>query len=59
LQAPRTGLALRNVLRHLRPLSSATIAINGTTQTLAPVIPAEKQAIFDAIRGPESHTLNE
>ncbi|NLH98351.1 MAG: transposase, partial [Chthonomonadales bacterium] len=47
----RTGLALRNVLRQLRPLRSATIAINGTTQTFAPAIPAEKQTILNAIHG--------
>ena len=31
----RTGLAIRNVIRQLRPLRSATIAINGTEQTFA------------------------
>ena len=46
----RTGLAIRNVIRQLRPLRSATIAINGTTQTFAPAIPADQQAILDAIR---------
>jgi hypothetical protein len=45
----RTGLAIRNVIKQLRPLRSATIAINGTKQTFAPAIPAEKQAILDAI----------
>lgn len=55
----RTGLALRNVLKQLRPLRSATIAINGTTQTFAPAIPAEKQAILDAIQSPEPHALKE
>lgn len=29
----RTGLAIRNLIRQLRPLRSATIAINGTEQT--------------------------
>jgi hypothetical protein len=47
----RTGLAIRNVIRQLRPLRSATIAINGTRQTFAPAIPAEKQAILDATQG--------
>jgi len=47
----RTGLALRNIIKQLRPLRSATIAINGTQQTFAPAIPAEKQAILDAIHG--------
>ena len=45
----RTGLALRNLVRQLRPLRSATIAINGAEQTLPPAIPADKQAILDAI----------
>jgi hypothetical protein len=44
----RTGLAIGNVIRQLRPLRSATIAINGTTQTFAPAVPADKQAILDA-----------
>lgn len=55
----RTGLAIRNVIRQLRPLRAATIAINGVTQTFAPVIPAEQQAVLDAIRDPENHALNE
>ena len=29
----RTGLAIRNIIRQLRPLRSATITINGATQT--------------------------
>ena len=49
----RTGLALRNVLRQLRPLRSATISINGATQTfppaIPPAIPPAQQAILDAI----------
>ena len=32
----RTGLSIRNVVRQLRPLRSATIAINGTSQTFQP-----------------------
>ena len=47
----RTGLALRNVIKQLRPLRSATIAINGTRQTFGPAIPAHKQAILDALHG--------
>jgi Transposase DDE domain len=49
----RTGLAIRNVTRQLRPLRSATIAINGTRQTFAPAIPDDQQAILDAIQGNE------
>jgi len=45
----RTGLSIRNVCRQLRPLRSATIAINGATKTFPPAIPAEQQAILDAI----------
>jgi hypothetical protein len=49
----RTGLAIRNVIRQLRPLRSATLAINGTMQTFAPAIPADQQAILDALRRPK------
>lgn len=49
----RTGLAIRNVIRQLRPLRSATLAINGTTQTYASAIPADQQAILDALHGPK------
>jgi hypothetical protein len=47
----RTGLAIRNVIRQLRPLRSATIAINGTRQRFHPDVSADKQAILDAIAG--------
>ena len=46
----RTGLAVRNAVRQLRTLRSATIAINGTTQTFAPAVTTAQQAILDAIR---------
>jgi hypothetical protein len=45
----RTGLAIRNVIRQLRPLRSATISINGSTQTFPPAINPDRQAILDAI----------
>ena len=48
----RTGLAIRNVIRQLRPLRSATIAINGATQTFAAAIPAEQQSVIESIREP-------
>lgn len=52
----RTGLAIRNVVRQLRPLRSATIAINATSQIFPPQIPADKQAILEAIhRGGLTH----
>ncbi|WP_368862445.1 transposase [Frankia sp. Mgl5] len=44
----RTGLAVRNVIRQLRPLRFATIAINGATQTFPPAIKPDKQAVLDA-----------
>lgn len=47
----RTGLSIRNVVRQLRPLRSATVLANGAKQILAPVIPAEQQALLDAITG--------
>jgi Transposase DDE domain len=48
----RTGLAIRNLIRQLRPLRSATIAINGTKQTIPPAIPTDKQAILDTMKRP-------
>ncbi len=49
----RTGLSIRNVVRQLRPLRSATIAINGTSQTLPPAVPTDQQAILDALNLPD------
>ncbi len=46
----RAGLVIRNIVRQLRPLRSATIAINGTQQTFPPAIPDDKRAVLDAIR---------
>jgi len=45
----RTGMALRRILRTLRPLRSATIAINGTTQTIPPALTAEQQTLVDQL----------
>ena len=45
----RTGLAIGNVIRQLRPLRSATVAINGATQTFHPAVPAAQQAILEAL----------
>jgi len=47
----RTGLALRRVLRTLRPLRSATIAINGAAQTFPPHLDADQRALVTAILG--------
>jgi len=47
----RSGLSIRNLVRQLRPLRSATIAINGAVQTFAPAVRPEQQAILDALAG--------
>jgi hypothetical protein len=46
----RTGLAIRNVVRQLRPLRSATITINGTQQTFPPAIPDVQQHLLDTLK---------
>lgn len=48
----RTGLALRRVLRRIRPLRSATIEINGAVQTLPPAISPDDHALLDALTRP-------
>jgi hypothetical protein len=48
----RTVLAIRNLVRQLRPLRSATIAINGATQTFPPEISPDQQAIRTALTHP-------
>jgi len=51
-----TGRTSRRVCRELRPLRSATIAINGSVQTFPPVVPTDRQTILDAINpGPVAH----
>jgi len=55
----RTDLAIRNLVRQLRPLRSATISINGATQTIDPAIAGPQQAILDALRQPRTHALSE
>ncbi|MDT3446735.1 IS1634 family transposase, partial [Pseudofrankia sp. BMG5.37] len=47
----RTGLAVRNVIRQLRPLRSATIAINGAAQTFPPELDPERRTLLDALTG--------
>ncbi|MFY1673876.1 IS1634 family transposase [Plantactinospora sp. WMMB334] len=49
----RTGMSIRSAVRQLRPLRSATIAINGTSHTLPPAIPTDQQAILDALNRPD------
>lgn len=45
----RTGLSIRNLVRQLRPLRSATVLASGAEQILMPAIPADQQALLDAI----------
>ena len=42
----RSGLAIANVIKQLRPLRSATIAINGATETFPPEVPAAQRDIL-------------
>ena len=42
----KTGLAIANVVKQLRPLRSATITINGTSQTFPPQIPDAQAEIM-------------
>jgi len=45
----RSGLAIANLIRQLRPLRSATIAINGAIQTFAPEVQPSQRDILDAL----------
>ena len=45
----RSGLAIANVIKQLRPLRSATIAINGATETFPPEIPAPQRKILTSL----------
>jgi hypothetical protein len=42
----RSGLAIANIIKQLRPLRSATIVINGATQTFPPEIPEPQRQIL-------------
>lgn len=48
----RSGLSIRKVLRHLRPLRSATITINGGTRTFDPEIDPDTDDLITAITSP-------
>ncbi|HRY11922.1 MAG TPA: IS1634 family transposase, partial [Candidatus Nanopelagicales bacterium] len=48
----RTGLAIRNLVRQLRPLRSATVAINGATQTFPPALSDSHREILQALTSP-------
>jgi len=45
----RTGLAIANVIKQLRPLRAATIVINGVTETYPPEIPAPQRKILASL----------
>ena len=45
----RSGLAIANVIKQLRPLRSATITINGATQTFPPEIPEPQRQILTGL----------
>jgi Transposase DDE domain len=49
----RSGLAIANVIKQLRPLRSATIVVNGTTETFPPEIPAPQRKILANLGIPE------
>jgi hypothetical protein len=49
----RTGLAIANVVKQLRSLRSATIVINGVTETFPPEIPAPQRKILASLGIPE------
>ncbi|MCV7357073.1 MULTISPECIES: IS1634 family transposase [Mycobacteriaceae] len=49
----RTGLAIANVIKQLRPLRSATIVINGATETFPPEVPAPQRKIMASLGIPE------
>jgi len=42
----RSGLATANIIKQLRPLRSATIAINGATETFPPQVPPAQRDIL-------------
>jgi hypothetical protein len=48
----RSGLSLRRVLRALKPLRSATVAINGITTTIPPGLSPEEEALLEALEAP-------
>ncbi len=49
----RSGLAIGKLVKLLRPLRSATIAINGTRHTFPPQVEADMQVLLDRISGPD------
>ncbi len=55
----RSGLAIAKVIKQLRPLRSATIAINGATETFPPQVPAPQRKIMASLGIPETGALSE
>ncbi|MTD15432.1 IS1634 family transposase [Nakamurella sp. YIM 132087] len=51
----RTGLAIANVVKQLRPLRTATIEINGAIQDFPPRIPPAQQQILTALQPDPGH----
>ncbi len=47
----RSGLAIVKVVKLLRPLRSATIAINGTRHIFPPQVDADLQGLLERISG--------
>lgn len=45
----RTGLSISKVVKQLRPQRSATISINGATQTFPPEIPSDERKILASL----------
>jgi hypothetical protein len=50
----RTSISIRRIVRSLRPLRSATININGITQTIPPQPNPDQQTIINALTQPET-----
>lgn len=55
----RSGLAIRNVIRQLRPLRSATITANDATPTIPPQIDPDRQALLEALTTKKTQALSE
>ena len=54
----RTGLAIGKIVKQLRPLRSATIVINGATQSFPPEIPEAQRKILNHL-GIQTGVLSE
>lgn len=54
----RSGLAIAKVIKQLRPLRSAIVAINGTNETFPLEIPAPQRKILDSLTIPKTGALS-